>query len=230
MDIEVSVHATRGFAIKVRTLHGGKEIGSRRLKHGQLITTTSAGADHQSQAESFQLHPDAVGIIHDSIIFSVLRSDTCTCGTSLSLQAKKKLVSNLVKNGSPSTGNSANTPSIVAGHDLLFLSYEDDQGSADIVDENDLLEAIANAVAENKSIDIMAEVGSIINLIVAADDAGGENASGEREESDDGAAERTITLTISQLRDIVSEMVQEEVGRLKDDVVSRAGKKCPGLP
>ena len=254
VETETSRRTGRGIYINVKTRHGGKDgkvIGCHKRKDWQLISRV----DSQEGEEEFQLLPNAVSIIHDSIIHAV-RSVTCGAALSKSslFQAKRNLVSNLVKNGSLSMDDSTNTASIMAGNDFLFLSYEDGQGSADILDEGDLLEAIANAVVKKKSIDITAEVTSIINHVGALelDEKETEevyqnqnNGSGTGAEGDDSIGgngpEPTITITMSQLEDIFARMfqektarmvqeeipgmVQEEIGHLLDDNGSELRKK-----
>ena len=82
-------------------------------------------------------------------------------GYSYSLIEQKELACNLIKYNAPNPSEQTQLAPIER-HEFVYLSYEDDEGPAVILDGTDLLEAVYNATSTNVSLDITVTVDPVV--------------------------------------------------------------------
>ena len=140
--------SSRAVTIRIRAVHLGIEISNgRKVKHNKLISAPVRKDPNDPNSEVVtpaQLQKD---IIYDTLLTALA---TCA-GTSMAFGANKTDLANLIKYGASSPPEPKTLAELDLNHGFVTPSFEADGTKHDIFDEDDVIEAIEEAVADKSN-------------------------------------------------------------------------------
>ena len=142
----------RAVTIRIKAVHLGNEISNgRKVKHTKLIAGPVRKDPNDPSSAIVTPATLQTGIIYETLITSL----DAYPETSMAFSAKKAELTNLIKYGASSPADTTKLAKLDLSHGFVHPSFESDGIKYDVFDEDDLIEAIEEAAADKKPIDVV---------------------------------------------------------------------------